>query len=239
MNYDEFGKYSNGGRQYDCSRIFDDTARKTQSVSDRSDLRVFEEGLDTSYRAYSDYSERTRRNQESERLVNIAKQHGLFVPIETSKNLTGKVEKRTGESVVYIDAKAGKVIKFKDPYAKAALKTGVQAEDAAFEHLVHNLLFPETAYTLEGISDDIGDVRIVLSQDFIMSYRQPTKTQVVDSLAERGLLPEDNYSYGNEFVSITDISGDNVLLGEDDNIYFIDPIIRFKKTLREIIRHLK
>jgi hypothetical protein len=101
------------------------------------------------------------------------------------------------------------------------------------------LLFPETAYTLEGISDDIGDVRIVLSQDFVMSYRQPTKTQVVGSLAERGLLPEDNYSYGNEFVSITDISGDNVLLGEGDKIYFIDPIIRFKKPLREIIRHLK
>ena len=39
-------------------------------------------------------------------------------------------------------------------------------------------------------------------------------------------------------MSVTDVEGDNVLLGEDGTLYFIDPIIRFKKPLREIISTL-
>lgn len=226
------------GRKGDSTGVADDATQEVLGASNRGDIRVLEEGLDTSYRAYSDDSERTRRTAESERLVNLAKQHGLFVPAEVTKTFTDKVRKRTGESVVYIDTAAGKVTKVKDPYAKSAMKSGVQPEDAAFEHLVHNLLFPETAYTLEGISEEMGDVRIVLSQDFIQNYDQPTREQIAEALATRGLFPEDNYSFGNELVSVTDVEGDNVLLGEDGTVYFIDPIIRFKKPLREILAAL-
>lgn len=229
---------SDVGRKGDSTGVADDATQEVLGASNRGDIRVLEEGLDTSYSAYSDDSERTRRTAESERLVSLAKQHGLFIPAEVIKTLTGKVAKRTGESVVYIDTAAGKVTKVKDPYAKAAMKSGVQPEDAAFEHLVHNLLFPETAYTLEGISEEMGDVRIVLSQDFIQNYDQPTKEQIAEALAARGLFPEDNYSFGNELVSVTDVEGDNVLLGEDGTVYFIDPIIRFKKPLREILAAL-
>ena len=227
-----------GGRETDGTGVADDATQEVLGASNRGDIRVLEEGLDASYREYSEYSERTRRTTESERLVNLAKQHGLFIPAEVTKTLTGKYPKRTGESVVYIDTAAGKVTKVKDPYAKSAMKSGVQPEDAAFEHLVHNLLFPETAYTLEGISEEMGDVRIVLSQDFIQNYEQPTKEQIAEALAARGLFPEDNYSFGNELVSVTDVEGDNVLLGEDGTVYFIDPIIRFKKPLREILAAL-
>ena len=230
-----FEQDSDGGRQGDGTGMADDSTRSVEGNRDGSDLRVFEEGLDTSYNKYSEYSERNRREAESERLVNIAKQHGLFVSKEVISTFTGKRSKRTGESVVYINRQAGKVIKVKDPYAKSAMKSGVQPEDAVFEHLVHNLLFPETAYTLEGISEEMGDVRIVLSQKLIQNPKQPTKEQIAEALAARGLFPEDNYSFGNELVSVTDIEGDNALLGEDGRVYFIDPIIRFKKPLREII----
>ena len=227
-----------GRRKTDGTGVADDATQEVLGASNRGDLRVFEEGLDTSYRAYSDDSERTRRAAESERLVSLAKQHGLFIPVEVIKTLTGKVRKRTGESVVYIDKEAGKVTKVKDPYAKSAMKSGVQPEDAAFEHLVHNLLFPETAYSLEAISEEMGDVRIVLTQNYIQNYDQPTREQIAEALAARGLFPEDNYSFGNELVSVTDVEGDNVLLGEDGTVYFIDPIIRFKKPLREILAAL-
>lgn len=227
-----------GGRKADSTGMADNTTRSVEGSNDRGDLRVFEEGLDTSYNEYSEYSERTRRTAESERLVRVAKQHGMFIPAEVVKTLTGKYQKRTGESVVYIDIKGGKVTKVKDPYAKSPMKSGVQPEDAAFEHLVHNLLFPETEYAFEGISEEMGDVRIVLSQNFIQSKGQPTKEQIAEALAARGLFPEDNYSFGNELVSVTDVEGDNVLLGEDGTVYFIDPIIRFKKPLREIIKAL-
>lgn len=230
-----FEQNPDGGRSGDGGGMVENAAGAMAQLGNRGDIRVFEEGLDTSYRSYSDDSERTRREAESERLVNIAKQHGLFVSDEIIKSFTGKVAKRTGESAVYIDKEAGKVTKVKDPYAKSAMKSGVQPEDAAFEHLVHNLLFPETAYTLVGISENLGDVRIVLSQDFVQSKGQPTKEQIAKALAAKGLFPEDNYSFGNEFVSVTDVEGDNVLLGEDGTVYFIDPIIRFKKPLREVV----
>lgn len=227
-----------GEREADSTGMADDATREVLGASNRGDLRVFEEGLDAERRRNTDDSERTRRTAESERLVNIAKQHVMYIPAEVTKTLTGKVPKRTGESVVYIDKEAGKVTKVKDPYAKSAMKSGVQPEDAAFEHLVHNLLFPETEYTFEGISESMGDVRIVLSQKYIPTYGQPTKEQIAEALAARGLFPEDNYSFGNELVSVTDVEGDNVLLGEDGTVYFIDPIIRFKKPLREILAAL-
>ena len=230
-----FEQTLDGRRQTDGSGMADDNATVLEKRTSRSDIRVLEEGLDAKRGGNTEHSERTRRTAESERLVNTAKQHGLFIPAEVIMTLTGKYPKRTGESVVYIDTEAGKVTKVKDPYAKSAMKSGVQPEDAIFEHRVHNLLFPETAYTLEGISEELGDVRIVLTQDYIQTKGHPTKEQITEALAKRGLFPEDKYSFGNEFVSVTDVEGDNVLLGEDGTVYFIDPIIRFKKPLKEIL----
>ena len=221
---------NNDVQRTDCTGMADDTARIMERYRNRSDLRVFEEGLDTSYGTYSHYSERTRCTAESERLVKIAKKHGLFIPIENFNDTSYKIAKRTGESVVYVDTKANKVIKVKDPYAKFSMKGNFQPEDAVFEHLVHNQLFPETAYTFKGISEELGEVRIILTQDYIPSIKQPTKQQITEDLAKRGLFPEDRYTFGNEMFSVTDVMGDNTLLGEDDTLYFIDPIIHFKKA---------
>lgn len=230
-----FEQNPDGGRSGDGGGMVENAAGAMAQLGNRGDIRVFEEGLAASRWEHSEYSERDRREAESERLVSIARQHNLYVPIETIRRWTGKVSKHTGESAVYIDRAKGLVLKVKNPYAKAALKSGVQPEDAAFEHLVHNLLFPETAYTFVGISEEMGDVRIILSQKFIKDYQQPSKEQIAEALAAKGLFPEDNYSFGNEFVSVTDVEGDNVLLGEDGTVYFIDPIIRFKKPLREVV----
>lgn len=230
-----FEQNPDGGRSGDGGGMVENAAGAMAQLGNRGDIRVFEEGLAASRWEHSEYSERDRREAESERLVSIARQHNLYVPIETTRRWTGKVSKHTGESAVYIDRAKDLVLKVKNPYAKAALKSGVQPEDAAFEHLVHNLLFPETAYTFVGISEEMGDVRIILSQKFIKDYQQPSKEQIAEALAAKGLFPEDNYSFGNEFVSVTDVEGDNVLLGEDGTVYFIDPIIRFKKPLREVV----
>ncbi|MEG2599016.1 MAG: helicase-related protein, partial [Muribaculaceae bacterium] len=219
-------------------RVADDTTEETPRISNRGDIRVFEEGLGTSYGEHSEYSERNRREAESERLVNVAKQNGQFIPNSETKELGVVISKRTGESTVYIDKEKGKVYKVKAPYAKAALKNGVQPEDVIYEHTIHNLLFPETEYTFEGISEDLGDARIVLSQNLIQSFGQPTKEQIAEALAQKGLYLEDNYSFGNELVSVTDVEGDNVLLGENGTIYFIDPIIKFKRPAKEIIESL-
>ncbi len=180
-------------------------------------------------------NERDRREAESERLVALAKENGLYIP-ETDYGKFGiRNADRTGESVVYKNDAENRHYKVKDPYAKAPIK-GNAPEDAIYEHLVHNRLFPEDPYRFEGIGNNyLGDVRIILSQPSVLSAGQPTKAQIDAALAARGLYPEDKYTYGNEWVSVTDVEGDNVLADKDGLLHFIDPIIKFKRPARQIL----
>lgn len=203
----------------------------------RGDIRVFEQGLGSEHSWSDADSERDIRQAVSQRLVEIAQENGLFIPLANTKNLGEKYPGRTGESTVYIDETASKVYKVKNPYAKSALKK-VAPQDAIYEHIVHNLLFPEAPYKFEGISKDVDGVRIVLSQPFIENKGRASQSQIEQALAARGLYPDGRYSYGNDYVSVTDVEGDNVILGNDDTVYFIDPIIKFKKPATEIIEKL-
>lgn len=219
----------------DSGRMAGDATPAVEGVGDRGDIRVYEEGLGASRDEHSEYSERDRREAESERLVGIARENGQYLDRNEVLSRGRRHGKGTGESEVSIDQEKGIVYKIKNPYAKSPMKGGVAPEDAIYEHLVHNKYFPETRYTFEGISDEIGDVRIVLSQDYVDSYGQPTQEQIEATLAEKGLYPESRYSYGNDEITVTDVTGDNALLGADGKVYFIDPIINFKKPVREIL----
>ncbi|MBD5351903.1 MAG: hypothetical protein HDR86_03645 [Bacteroides sp.] len=219
----------------DGGRMAADPAGVVAGDRDRSDIRVYEEGLASGNNAHSEYSERDRREAESERLVSLAKQSGQYLDRNEILSRGTRYSKGTGESEVTIDQENGRVYKVKNPYAKSPMKGNVQPEDAIYEHLVHNKYFPETRYKFEGISEDMGDARIVLSQGYVESVGQATKEQIESALAERGLLPEGQYRYGNEEISVTDVTGDNALLGADGKVYFIDPIIDFKKPVREIL----
>ena len=219
----------------DGGRMVIDSAGGTSESGDRSDLRVYEEGLAARDNAYSEYSERDRRDAESERLVEIAKRNGQFYERRDILSRITRYSKRTGESEIALDHENGIVYKIKNPYAKSPMKGNVQPEDAILEHLVHNKYFPETAYSFVGISDDMGDLRIVLSQVFVEAYSQPTREQIDAALASKGLYPEGNYRYGNDEISVTDVPGDNALLCTDGKVYIIDPIIDFKKSVREIL----
>lgn len=234
--------YGNGPQQdndgsagNDSGTVARDAAGSVASNRDRSTIRSYEEGLAAHQYAHTDDSERNRREKESERLVGIAKANGQYFDRDRKSVVGTKNAKSTGESEVYVDKDGKKIYKVKDPYAKSPMKGDVQPEDVIYEHLVHNKYFPETAYGFEGISDDMGDVRIVLSQDYVESVGQPTTEQIESALAEKGLLPEGRYTYGNEEISVTDVTGDNALLGADGKVYFIDPIINFKKPVREIL----
>lgn len=224
--------YSSG---LDGGSMAGNTAGSVAADRDRGDIRMYEEGLGSSQNEYSEYSERDRREAESERLVGIARANDQYITRDELRSRGKLYPKGTGESEVVIDAEGGRVYKIKNPYAKSPMKGNVEPEDAIFEHLVHNRYFPETAYRFEGISDDAGDVRIVLSQDYIESVGQPTQKQIDAALAEKGLKPEGKYTYGNEEVSVTDVTGDNALVGADGKVYFIDPVINFKKPVREIL----
>ena len=239
LQYEKGFGQDNDGSGYvswnDCERMAADSAGSVEGDRDRSDIRVYEKGLGSSRDEYSEYSERTRRDTEAERLISLARQQGQYIPKSEYGNFGKKYPKRSGESEVYVDRNSGKVYKVKNPYAKSPMKGAVQPEDTIYEHLVHNRYFPETRYTFEGISEDMGDLRIVLSQDFVDSVDNATGEQIEAALAEKGIYPEGKYKYGNDEISVTDVTGDNALVGIDGKVYFIDPIIDFKKPVRDII----
>lgn len=112
--------------------------------------------------------------------------------------------------------------------------------DAIYEHLVHNMLFPNTKYHFEGVGEDVDGVRIILSQPYISKkFLTPAQEDIECYLEEGlGLTPENRYFYGNEYLAITDVSaeGDNVLT-DGDQLFFIDPIIMIKKPAVKVLAY--
>ncbi len=145
----------------------------------------------------------------------------------------------SGESVVYLSPDGQEVFKLRNPFAKSAIKQ-MHASDAIYEHLIHNILFPNTRYHFIGISEDVGEVRIVLSQRYISDvFTIPSQDEIDHYLVEGlGLEKENRFFYGNDLIAVTDVfaDGDNVL-ADGEKLYFIDPIIKFKKPASEVLEH--
>lgn len=69
----------------------------------------------------------------------------------------------------------------------------------------------------------------------------PTQDQIAAYIEkELGLQREDKYSWGNKYLSVTDVEAgsDNALVGFDGKLYFIDPLIRLKQPAYKVIESL-
>lgn len=215
-------------------------ASRSEADSDRSDIGVFEIGLST--QQYGDYEQGTRvdaQEKEGLRLITISKEQGLYIDKSRWDGYGDRKRLPSGESIVYLSEEGKDVIKIRNPFAKSVVKT-MHAQDAIYEHLVHNVLFPTTRYLFKGISEDAEGVRIVLSQKYIPdTFISPTQDVIDNYLIEGlGLTIENRYFYGNDYVAVTDVSadGDNVLT-DGKNLYFIDPIIKLKRPAKEVLEY--
>lgn len=225
-------------RRTKCNDVRSKLESRDEANSDRSDIRVFEVGV--SSQRYGDYEHGTRNSAqqaEGERLIAIAKEAGLFIDKQQWESFGDRKRLPSGESIVYLDNTGTRITKIRDPFAKSAIKQ-LHAQDVIYEHLVHNIFFPSTKYKFEGISQDIDDVRIVLSQNYLSkSFLVPSQKEIDHYLVcELNLVRENNYFYGNDYVSITDVSaqGDNVL-SNGKQLFFIDPIIKFNRPAIEVL----
>lgn len=178
-------------------------------------------------------SSRAEQEAVGHRLIENAKRNNLYVAPSLLNTFGERKRKPSGESIVYIDEERGRVVKIKDPFAKAPMK-GHAASDAVYEHIVHNLLFPNTRYYFIGISESsFGEVRFVMEQDYLKDGYVATAQKTIDRfLTEKLQLQKEGlYWYGNDCFAITDVdaAGDNVLTDNNGVLFFIDPIIKFKK----------
>ena len=97
-----------------------------------------------------------------------------------------------------------------------------------FERIkAHNLYFPDCAYCLVGFAENkAGKTCAVLSQPFILSGREATEEEIADELWHLGFESQmDGAYFTNGVHDIFDAMPNNVIVGIDGNLYFIDTIL--------------
>ena len=229
------GNALHDGQPHDGGGLHPFASRREHALSDLGRIRVLAEALESQPGGAPDSGPR----DSLRKVIEAAKTSGLyFDPNETLK-LGELISKRTGESEVYFNTAEHAYYKVKWPSAKSHIKQ-TAPRDWLYEHIIHNILFPDTAYEFIGITEEVGELKIILRQQEVLSEAFPTDAQVAAHLATLGLKPEDRYFFGNDLLAVTDVSetSDNVLLDDDGNLRFIDPLIRLKKPAREVIAKL-
>lgn len=151
-------------------------------------------------------------------LTKWAKLNGFWLDI---KDL-GSYEDRGSENEVYLSFTENCVYKLNDfRYSDDNLMP-------FFERIkAHNQYFPYCSYALIGFAENRnGKSCAVLRQPYIISNREATNEEIANELIKLGFLPQMNEEYySNGIHDIFDASPNNVLVGIDGNLYFIDTII--------------
>lgn len=131
---------------------------------------------------------------------------------------------RGGESKVYFEAATKSVIKINDGIYYA---TWLEFFNSI---VIHNLLFPNTAYSFLGFIEIEGTFFAMLKQPFVTSDAAVDLTDVKKLLAYNGFgntlrngLPTNNY-YNKELgLILEDIHDENVIV-KSNTLFFIDTV---------------
>lgn len=234
---DRFGTTGIAGKQHERCNVHSFAASRQRAVSDQSRIRLLAEEVAAERSRTADGDTQDKVRLESRCLIAAAKRAGCY--IDASIQFGQRISKRTGESEVYWHPEDKTYVKVKNPFAKLHLKNH-DASAVLFEHVVHNVVFPEARLEFAGVTEQMGEARLVFRQAAVCADHLPTDQLIADRLADLGFQPEGRYGFGNEWILITDVmaSSDNVLLGDDGKLYFIDPIIGFKHPPEETIAGL-
>ncbi len=103
-------------------------------------------------------------------------------------------------------------------------------------HHLHQWLFPETAYTIEGLAEDDFSIAIVVNQVRVTTRRDAsgnpvgaTRAQVEKEMATRlgaFRFRNDDYYVPSLDIYVEDLHDENVLVSEDgESLLFIDPVL--------------
>jgi hypothetical protein len=149
---------------------------------------------------------------------------------------------RGSENEVYVTSDKMHVIKFNDfRYSEDNLTPFYERIRA------HNLYFPECAYQLIGFGlNQLGRTCAVLEQSLIQIERMAAEEEIDSQLQSMGFIPcLDGEYYSNGEHDLFDVTPQNVLVGVDGGLYFIDVIIyltddlnwdRYRSTSPRFIR---
>ena len=186
-------------------------AIKLQSVESWSKLNL-------SRKECSNQFKRLREQRIARESKYWAENNNCWLTIES----LGKYEDRGSENEVYLSPEENIVYKLNDfRYSDDNLSPFFDRIKA------HNDYFPDCAYTMIGFAENKdGKVCAVLSQPYIIAAREASECEIAEELNRLGFHSQmDGEYYSNGIHDIFDASPNNVLVGIDGNLYFIDTII--------------
>lgn len=155
------------------------------------------------------------KEEQAEFLITLAKESGLwlaFLPVGT-EYLT-----RGGESKIYLDPDKLSLIKVNDAVYYA---TWLEFFTSI---VIHNFLFPQTAYSLIGFIEDASNLCAVLRQPYIEG-EQARLEDIKEILTFNGFVNTRRQDYFNkEFgLALEDMHDENVI-ARQDVLFFIDTV---------------
>ena len=137
-------------------------------------------------------------------------------------SLLGTYSDRGSENEVYVNNETQTVYKLNDfRYSDDNLMP-------FFERIrIHNKLFYHCPYEMIGMAENqSGKPCAVLTQPYILAEREASEDEISEELLRLGFHPEMEGEYfSNGYFDIFDASPNNVLMGIDGHLYFIDTII--------------
>lgn len=95
--------------------------------------------------------------------------------------------------------------------------------------LIHNDLFPQTAYVLVGFTGYKGrTVYPLLAQRYIENAESANLSDIEQYMKSLGFAKIDDWTYENSDIIISDLKPKNVLKDADGDLYVIDAEIKSK-----------
>jgi len=164
-------------------------------------------------------SKNTSREKQINRLRVWSYDNGYY--IEDYEKL-GEFKDKGMESQVYYNSQNNSVIKVND----------LEFYDTPLEYLdsiaIHNQLFPEAPYMVKGFTtrQDTFEFAVIVEQPFIRADRGATNLEVFEELSKMGYSKIGENMYTNGRYTIEDLHEGNILVDENNNLFFIDPVVR-------------
>jgi hypothetical protein len=156
------------------------------------------------------------KEEQRKLLIEYCSQHNLW-----AIDLPGKERflARGGEALVYLHNDQRHVIKVNDGVYYA---TWLEFFNSL---LLHNLIFPNTAYELIGFLTEGDALLAVLKQPFVVSDKQVELGDIEKLLAFNGFenIRRNDYKHAELGLILEDMHDENVLV-KDDTLFFIDTV---------------
>jgi hypothetical protein len=166
------------------------------------------------------FNEQVKR-QEAEAIRQWARQNGLWIQDEIIRKLASQYVAEGAEQKVYLKENGRAVIK---------INTGIfhgTWMDFFIRLILHKAIFPSTAYELKGFIEAESQLCALIEQPWVQVARGATTEEVKGYLTPLGFthLKRDDYYHREHGIILEDLHDENVFIGSENNLLFVDPVI--------------